>query len=45
MPVPCAGCVLSGRGPADGPIPHPEKSYCVCVTECNQGHSNPQHLQ
>jgi len=30
--VPCAGSVLSVRGPCDRPIPHAEKSYCVCVS-------------
>ena len=34
MPVPCAGCVLWGRGPCDGPIPHPQKSYWVCMCVC-----------
>jgi hypothetical protein len=31
-------CVLSRRGPCDGPIPRPEKSYraCVCVIQCDQ---------
>jgi len=27
----CECCVLSGRGLCDGPIPHPEESYRVCV--------------
>jgi len=33
----CCECsVLSGRGAYDGPIPHPEESYqmCVCVCVC-----------
>jgi hypothetical protein len=34
MLVPCAGCVLSGRGPCDRPIPHPEKFYYVCARTC-----------
>jgi hypothetical protein len=38
MSVSCEGCVLSGTGLCDGPIPRPDESYRVfmCVTECDQ---------
>ena len=32
--VSCECCVLSGRGPCDGPITCPEESYRVCVCVC-----------
>jgi hypothetical protein len=35
MSVSCECCVLSDKGLWDGPIPHPEKSYRVCVSECD----------
>ena len=39
MSVCCECCVLSGKGPCEGPIPRPEESYRVCVSlsviKCN----------
>jgi len=34
-------CVLLGRGPCYEPIPHPEESYRVCVTECEEAQHSP----
>ena len=37
MHVSCKCCVLSGIGFCDGPIPHTEESYQVCVvSKCQQ---------
>ena len=41
MSFSCECSTLSGRGFCDGPIPRPEDSYQVCVTECGQVEQQP----
>ena len=37
--VSCERCVLSSRGPCDGPIARPEEYYQACKSECDWGTS------